>query len=141
MPSVINRWTPDTCPSPACSVDYSWDPTVPIASRVHSFVDVVSQCPAHATINGSAVFTAIQTENTNKNNAVSVVVSSFAAAFPTAASVPWSFGVAPNAINAIRPLIITASTVLSTLGPTAVTTTAIQAAITTALGTGVATVQ
>jgi hypothetical protein len=57
-------WRPDTC---ECVLEYSWDDITSEASRAHSFVRVVSSCPAHSSLAGAGLYSAVVDENRRKN--------------------------------------------------------------------------
>ena len=57
-------WRPDTC---ECVLEYSWDDATSEASRAHSFVRVVSSCPAHSLLAGASLYNAVVSENQKKN--------------------------------------------------------------------------
>ena len=57
-------WKPDTC---ECALEYSWDDTVPEASRVHSLAKVVKSCPAHSLLAGVGLYDEVVSENRRKN--------------------------------------------------------------------------
>ena len=48
MTIKTTRWNPDTC---GCVIEYQWDDTVPQDQRVHTPVNIVSQCNVHGSFN------------------------------------------------------------------------------------------
>ena len=62
-------WRPDTC---ECVLEYSWDDAASEASRVHSFVRVVSFCPAHSLLAGVNLYDAVVSENQRKNRTYAI---------------------------------------------------------------------
>ncbi len=62
-------WRPDTC---ECVLEYSWDNATSEASRAHSFVRVVSFCPAHSLLAGVSLYNAVVSENQRKNRTYAI---------------------------------------------------------------------
>jgi len=128
MATNTTRWTPDTCPSPGCTVEYTWDDAVPAVNRVHTFSRVVGTCTAHGTATGSALYTILLNENTRKNKAVVTTVAALPAVFPSDPTVTWAY-------DDKRNLSIVTGT-----AATALQQSTIQTALNTALGSGAVTV-
>jgi hypothetical protein len=79
-------WRPDTC---ECVLEYSWDDVTSEASRAHSFVKVVSFCPAHSLLAGVNLFDAVVGENLRKNRTFDMAVLQVAALTPEGWA--WSY--------------------------------------------------
>ena len=76
------RWTPDTCTSPAtddaCSLIEEWDDEIPAEARTHNFVRAEKLCSRHAAKHGldhAAAFSANYEENRRKNVTLAVAQS------------------------------------------------------------------
>ena len=128
----ITQWTPDTCPSPGCVFQYSWDDAIPPALRTHTFVTAIHQCTAHATAPPQTAYLVCGSENTLKNGAVNVIMATFGTLVPDVSLVSWSYGIAPNATTP-RPLSIVLPSAI------AVNVNTLQTDLDAALGTGTVT--
>lgn len=64
------RWSPDTC---GCVIDYTWDDTTDLDTRVHTVSNIVTKCPAHQTLaTKEQVYDAVyEKENKRKNGVLS----------------------------------------------------------------------
>ena len=65
MAIQTTRWSPDTC---GCILEYTWDDSVPAASRVHTISRAVNVCNAHTgLVSLTDVWNNILPENQRKN--------------------------------------------------------------------------
>ena len=63
------RWTPDTCVSPAdaCVFLETWDDSVPDTARVHTFLTRERTCTRHAALAAATAYANNYDENRRKN--------------------------------------------------------------------------
>jgi hypothetical protein len=62
------RYSPDTC---GCSLEYTWDDSLPESSRTHTLSNYVTKCPAHQGLaTDQDRWNAVFEENPRKNFAV-----------------------------------------------------------------------
>jgi hypothetical protein len=85
----ITRWTPDTCPTPGCIIEYTWDSSLPAESRVHTPTTSVFQCNAHKGLTLEAHWVTLTSENTRKNIILAKILELIDGLDP--ASVVWSY--------------------------------------------------
>lgn len=74
---MITRWSPDTCASPPCDIEFD-DSTTLTTYR--------SKCSYHTALSDAAAYTATKDENTRKNLSLVDTATVNAAAVPTSAS-------------------------------------------------------
>lgn len=74
MTIQITRWKPDTC---ECTIEYSWDDTVPQDQRAHALHRVVSKCKRHASFSDAEVWRRITDENPRKNLAIAAIEADY----------------------------------------------------------------
>ncbi len=68
-----NEWKPDTC---KCSIQYTWDDSVPVDQRVHTPTQILKECPEHSGLGDVTPFyNAILSENTRKNLTVNHLIT------------------------------------------------------------------
>jgi len=70
MTMQTTRWKPDTC---GCTVEYTWDDTVPQETRTHQ-CKTVTRCPAHAHLDTLTSYDEVGKENKSKNQAIGLLV-------------------------------------------------------------------
>lgn len=77
MRLVRNVWHPDTCD---CAIEFEFDADEPEATRTHVGTTVVKDCPEHSGLGTPQnFFTAIQNENSRKNEVQNDVMSNISA--------------------------------------------------------------
>lgn len=126
------RWSPDTCSSPSCIVDYIWDDTLSPDKRVHSLLSFVQKCALHALLDDATAYTAITDENPRKNIVLGLL----------AVNAPELFNITPNGPVPIPGAVVwsyDANRVLQISLPTvgiALTKTTLQTKLDTGVGIG-----
>ena len=82
-------WSPDTC---GCSLEYSWDDSVPQELRTHSISKVIKACPIHSHHpDKESHYADVLSENQSKNKAVGLLVKTIAKLDGGQDEVKWRF--------------------------------------------------
>lgn len=85
------RWTPDTCSNPPCIIEYTWDSSLPLASRVLTPSTIIQQCSLHAGMALAAHWTALQDENHRKNKLLDRAQTQFGLTAAQLATITWFY--------------------------------------------------
>jgi hypothetical protein len=115
------RWSPDTCDTPPCIIEYTWDDTVNQNQRTHTVSKVLNKCTAHSAIADSTQhYNVLTEENPRKNNGLQLVIDNAPLAFVNVDPVSGvktlkdglnlSFTVAGTQPNRVFTLIFTGTT-------------------------------
>lgn len=73
MTIKTTRWSPDTC---GCVIEYQWDDTTSEATRVHTPVNIVSQCSIHSSFSTAAdLYSHIMWDSQRKNGAYAILLA------------------------------------------------------------------
>jgi hypothetical protein len=75
MTTITTRWTPDTCSSPPCIFEYTWDSETNESERVHTLSTVIQKCSDHAALTNANCYSTVLDENPKKSRSIETVLA------------------------------------------------------------------